>query len=99
MDASSARSAGAFDEVRAALVRGNWLEAENTFTAFCAAQGGAIPAWFEDEYIFAAMRLWADGRLAQLLRHFRVFFERATGRELACEPLDPDALRAAEALS
>lgn len=68
----------AWSEVRAGLLSWNFHRAEQAFHEFCSAH--EVPDWFEDEYAFAGMQLWAAGRASSALRHFAVFFDKAAGR-------------------
>ena len=84
-----------YEQIRRAVLAWNWADAERLFCAFCDAH--QVPEWFADEYLFNGMKLWADGRPAQLLRHFAAFFERGLERAI---PEDDaiDALREAASL-
>lgn len=54
-----------------------------------------IPDWFADEYLFQAMRLWSEGHMPQVLRHFGKFINRAAGSALVDAVTESDAMRAA----
>lgn len=88
---------GTYRTIRRGLVAGNWDQVETVFSGFCASHRESIPEWLEDEYVFTAMKLWSAGRLAELLRHFATFFERALGpgtlyREDDAAPLSDAAM-------
>jgi hypothetical protein len=72
-----------FLAVRAALFAYNWDDIVAAVQGFCASRRAAIPSWYEDELLFAAMQLWVDDRPVDVLRHFARFFSRATGHEIA----------------
>lgn len=88
----------AFSAIRNGLFYWDWSRVEEAFHAFCEAHREAIPLWFEDEYLFTGMKLWADGRPRELLRHFATFFERALGRAAFYTEADAETLAAAEPL-
>jgi len=87
---------GAWKRVRAAIFQWNFGAAENAFHEFCTAHG--VPTWFEDEYAFAGMQLWAAGRPASALRHFAVFFDKAAGHPGRWDPREGDFLAETEPL-
>lgn len=86
----------AWNQVKDAIFLWNFGEAESAFHEFCTAH--EVPAWFEDEYAFAGMQLWAAGRAASALRHFAVFFDKAAGQPGLWDPRDGDLLTATEPL-
>lgn len=85
----------AYADVRRALFEWNWEAAESRFHAFCEKYRAGIPTWYEDEFLFSGMQLWASGRPQQLLRHFALVFDRAAGETLCWR--EEDALPLAEA--
>ena len=70
---------GTFRSIQRALLAWNWGEAAEHFHDFCERHREAIPDWYEDEFVFAAMKLWEADRQPQVLRHFAIFFDRALG--------------------
>lgn len=84
-----------FTRIRRGTLRCDWVEVENAFRRFCEAHDDVVPKWFVDEYVFQAMRLWADGHLGQLLRHFASFVNRAAGAPLVDEVGEAEAIREA----
>lgn len=87
-----------YEAIRDAVYQWDWAEAEELFRAFCADHRAAVPRWFEDEYVFSGMKLWAAGRPRELLRHFATFFERARGAKGLWREEDARILGEAEAL-
>ena len=75
---------GTFRSIQSALLAWNWGEAAEHFHNFCERHREAIPDWYEDEFVFAAMKLWEADRQPQVLRHFAIFFDRALGGEDRC---------------
>ena len=86
----------AWNRVRDAIFQWNFGDAESAFHEFCTAN--EVPTWFEDEYAFAGMQLWAAGRAGSALRHFAMFFDKAAGRPGFWDPRDSDLLVATEPL-
>jgi hypothetical protein len=76
-------------------LRCDWDEVEGVFRRFCGAHDDLIPQWYVDEYVFQAMRLWADGHIGQLLRHFANFVNRAAGTSLIDAVAEAEAVREA----
>lgn len=85
---------GAYREIRGALFGWDWGQAEETFHAFCERHRQSIPDWYEDEFLFTGMKLWADDRQEQVLRHFALFFDRAAGETLCWSESDAAHLAA-----
>jgi hypothetical protein len=71
-----------FGLLRKGVTACDWDAVEDSFRAFCDKHADAIPAWFADEYVFQAMRLWADDHLDEVIRHFANFVNRAAGVDL-----------------
>ena len=77
-----AQVVGSYRSIRASLLDWNWQDAVTQFHEFCECHREHIPAWYEDEFVFSGMKLWAADRPVQVLRHFALFFDRALGAEL-----------------
>ena len=65
-----------YAQIRSALYAWNWQRAEDAFREFCDRYRAQVPTWFEDEFVFNGMKLWAENRHAQLLRHFATFLDK-----------------------
>lgn len=91
-------AAGTYASIRSALLDWNWDRAEVAFRAFCTTYRANIPEWFEDEYVFNGMKLWAAGRPAQLLRHYATFLDRASGETICWRDGEGEELRVAATL-
>jgi hypothetical protein len=74
---------GVYRSIQKSLLAWNWDEAADRFHRFCEAHRESIPDWYEDEFLFTGMKLWAADRQTQVLRHFALFFDRALG-DSAC---------------
>ncbi len=68
--------------IRKGVVGCDWDAVDEGFRNFCGHHTDLIPQWFVDEYVFQAMRLWAEGQLDEVLRHFANFVNRAAGQDL-----------------
>ena len=82
-----------YAQIRHALFFYNWAEVEHTFWALCERYNAHIPAWFAEEYVFQAMRLWASDQLGECLRHFAGFINRAAGQDLIDAGAERDLVR------
>ena len=89
---------GSYRRIRASLLEWNWEDAAEQFHEFCESHRDKVPNWYEDEFIFNGMKLWADDRPVQVLRHFALFFDRALGRDLCWSDETADPLRGAAEL-
>ena len=85
---------GVYGGIRKALLAWNWDDAAERFHTFCEGHRQAIPEWYEDEFLFTGMKLWAADRQTQVLRHFALFFERALGEQAFWSDEDAAPFRA-----
>ena len=84
-----------YKNIRKGVLGYNWEEVEQSFRSFCAQHSGSIPQWFVNEYVFQAMRRWADDDLDEVLRHFANFMNRAAEEEIINAIAEREQLRQA----
>jgi hypothetical protein len=82
-----------YDSILDAITRGDWAETEARFRAFGALYH--LPAWYVDETIYQAMKLWKAERVRDLVRHFALVLDRVVGRPVCWNPDDGQRLEAA----